>query len=108
VAASILGSIRSSAPIKQDLTAFLGGSSFPSFLAQVLPFVQVCFNEVNPLREEREYAVREALERERAAWGELERAARPSEADETDVRAYRERWQVASHALVSALRALKR
>jgi hypothetical protein len=34
--------------------------------------------------------------------------ARPSDADETILRAYRERWQAASHALVSALRALKR
>jgi hypothetical protein len=63
---------------------------------------------VNPLREQHEYAVREALERERAAWGDLERAARPSDADETAVRAYRERWQVAAHRLVNALRALKR
>jgi len=70
--------------------------------------VRVCFNEVNPFREQREYAVRQALERERAAWGELERAARPSDADETVLRVYRERWQVASHALVSALRALER
>jgi hypothetical protein len=63
---------------------------------------------VNPLREQREYAVREALEREREAWSDLERAARPREGDETQLRAYRERWQTASHALVSALRALKR
>jgi hypothetical protein len=63
---------------------------------------------VNPLREQQEYAVREALERERSAWGELERAARPSDADERAVRAYRDRWQAAAHALVSALRALKR
>jgi hypothetical protein len=76
--------------------------------AQVSPFGRVCFNEVNPLREEREYAVREALERERAAWSDLERVARPTETDETALRACRERWQAASHALVSALRALKR
>ena len=63
---------------------------------------------MSPLREEREYAVREALERERAAWSALERAARPSDADETILHAYRERWQAASHALVKALRALKR
>jgi hypothetical protein len=63
---------------------------------------------VNPLREQREYAIQEALERERAAWGDLERAARPSDSDERAVRAYRERWQAAAHALVSALRALKR
>ena len=63
---------------------------------------------MNPLREEREYAVREALDRERAAWTALERVGRPSDADERILRAYRERWQAASHALVSALRALKR
>ena len=63
---------------------------------------------MNPLREEREYAVHEALERERAAWSDLERVARPSDADESALRAYRERWQAASHALVTALRALKR
>jgi hypothetical protein len=63
---------------------------------------------VNPLREQREYAVREALERERAAWSDLERVARPSDADETALRASRERWQAAAQALVSALRALKR
>ena len=55
---------------------------------------------MNPLREEREYAVREALDRERAAWTALERVARPSDADERILRAYRERWQAASHALV--------
>jgi hypothetical protein len=63
---------------------------------------------MNTLREQREYAVREALERERAAWSALERVARPSDPDDRAVFAYRERWQVASHALVSALRALKR
>lgn len=63
---------------------------------------------MNPLREQQEYAVHEALRRERAAWGDLERVARPSDADETNLHAYRERWQVAAHALVSALRALKR
>jgi hypothetical protein len=63
---------------------------------------------VNPLREEREYAVREALERERTAWSDLERAARPKDADETSLRAYRDRWQATAHALVNALRALKR
>jgi hypothetical protein len=63
---------------------------------------------VNPLREQREYAVREALRREREAWSDLERAARPSEGDELRIRAQRERWQTASQALVSALRALKR
>jgi hypothetical protein len=63
---------------------------------------------VNPLREQREYAVREALRREREAWSDLERAVRPNEDDELLVRARRERWQTASQALVSALRALKR
>jgi hypothetical protein len=65
-------------------------------------------NEVNPLREQREYAVQEALERERAAWGALERAASPSNEDESALRLYRERWQEAAHTLVTALRALKR
>jgi hypothetical protein len=64
--------------------------------------------QVNPLREQREYAVQEALDRERAAWTDLERAARPTDADETVVSAYRDRWQAAAHTLVSALRALKR
>jgi hypothetical protein len=63
---------------------------------------------VNPLREEREYAVREAFQRERAAWSDLERIARPRDADENSLRVYRDRWQAAAHALVSALRALKR
>lgn len=63
---------------------------------------------MNPLREEREYAVREALRRERQAWSDLERAAAPTNADESRLRAYRERWQAAAHALVSELRALKR
>jgi hypothetical protein len=75
---------------------------------QVSLFPWVCFNEVNPLREKREHAVREALERERAAWTALERAARPNDPDEAALRSQRERWQAASHALVSALRALKR
>jgi hypothetical protein len=63
---------------------------------------------VNPLREQREYAVQEALERERSAWGELERAASPNNEDENALRLYRERWQEAAHTLVTALRALKR
>jgi hypothetical protein len=75
---------------------------------QVSPTARVCFNEVNPHREQREYALREALVREREAWSDLERAVRPNEGDELEVRAYRERWQTASQALVSALRALKR
>jgi hypothetical protein len=63
---------------------------------------------VNPLREQREYALHEALRRERKAWGELERAAQPRDADETSLRAYRERWQEAARALIGALQALKR
>jgi hypothetical protein len=62
---------------------------------------------VNPLREEREYAVREALRREREAWSDLEQAARPSDGDESRLRACRARWQAAAHTLVNALRALK-
>jgi len=63
---------------------------------------------VNPLREQREYAVLEAARKERTAWAELERASRPEPRDELTVRLYRERWQAAAHALVGALRALKR
>jgi hypothetical protein len=63
---------------------------------------------VNPLREQREYALHEALQREREAWSDLERAARPNAADESILATYRERWQAAAHALVIALRALKR
>lgn len=48
------------------------------------------------------------MERERAAWSALERVARPSDPDEAALRDHRERWQAASHALVTALRALKR
>ena len=78
------------------------------FQPQVSPSSQVCFNEVNRLRQQRECAIREALRREREAWSHLERAARPSERDELQVRAYRERWQLTAQALVDALRALKR
>jgi hypothetical protein len=63
---------------------------------------------VNPLREEREDAVRQALRRERDAWSDLEQAARPTDGDEQQLRACRERWQAAAHTLVDALRALKR
>lgn len=63
---------------------------------------------MNPLREQREYAVREAAARERAAWTDLERAARPRDADEIRLRASRDRWQAAAQTLVNALRALKR
>jgi hypothetical protein len=76
-------------------------------LAQVWPRSRVCSNEVNPLREEREYAVRDAALRERAAWTELIRAGRPEDADPAALGAYRERWQAASRKLVRALRALK-
>ena len=62
---------------------------------------------MNPLREEREYAVHEALQRERDAWHELERASRPNQ-ELSLLEDRRHRWQAASHALVSALRALKR
>ena len=60
------------------------------------------------LREQREYAVAAAAQRERDAWLALERAARPAHEDEAIVRAARERWQVAAKTLVTALRALKR
>ena len=63
---------------------------------------------MNPLREQREYAVHEALQQEREAWSDLERAARANEPDESTLTTYRKRWQAAAHALVSALRALKR
>jgi vacuolar-type H+-ATPase subunit H len=63
---------------------------------------------MNPLREQREYAVREAAQREREAWSDLERAARPNATDDTSLRTYRERWQATAHTLVDALRALKR
>ena len=62
---------------------------------------------MNPLREQREYAVLEAARKERAAWAELERANRPKDRDELTVRACRERWQAAAHTLVGALRAVK-
>jgi hypothetical protein len=62
---------------------------------------------VNPLREQHEYAVREALRQEREAWSELERIARPSEVDDALLRRCRERWQAAASALVRELRSLK-
>jgi len=61
---------------------------------------------VNPLREEREYAVRAAAEQERAAWSALERVSRPDAADEVVLNRFRERWQTASRSLVEALKAL--
>jgi hypothetical protein len=60
------------------------------------------------LREQREYAVHEAAQTERAAWQALEAASRPRHADERVVRARRERWQQAARSLVSALKNLKR
>jgi hypothetical protein len=62
---------------------------------------------MNPLREEREYAVRAAAEQERAAWSALERVSRPDAADEIVLNRFRERWQMASRSLVDALKALK-
>jgi hypothetical protein len=62
---------------------------------------------MNPLREEREYALHDALQKERDAWHALERASRPNQ-ELSILEARRERWQAASHALVAALRALKR
>jgi hypothetical protein len=62
---------------------------------------------MNPLREEREYAIRELARQERDAWTALERAGHSDEADEAIVRAYRTRWHEAAHALVTALRSLK-
>ena len=70
--------------------------------------MRVCFHEVHVLREQREYAVVAAAQRERDAWLALERAARPDEEDEVLVRAARERWQRAARSLVEALKALKR
>ena len=76
--------------------------------AQVSALPAVCLNVVNPLREQLEYAVREAAQKERTAWAELERAGRRDDADETVLRTHRERWQAAAHALVRSLQALKR
>jgi hypothetical protein len=69
--------------------------------------VRVCFHEVNPLREQREYAVQEAAHQEREAWFALERISRPDDADEDVLNRFRERWQVAASSLVDALKALK-
>jgi hypothetical protein len=68
--------------------------------------------EVDNTREQREQLVLRAVEAERAAWAELERASRPplGEDDFTDelaLRRSRERWQAASHTLINALEALK-
>jgi hypothetical protein len=75
--------------------------------AQVSPSVRVCFHEVNPLREQREYAVHEAAQQEREAWSALERVSRPDAPDEADLMRFRERWQAAARSLIAALRALK-
>ncbi len=61
---------------------------------------------MNPLREQREYAVHEALQKERDAWHALEQASRPNQ-DLGLLEVRRERWQVASHRLIEALGALK-
>jgi hypothetical protein len=78
------------------------------FQVQVSPPTRVCFHEVQALREQREYAVREAAQRERAAWAALERASQPKEVDETNVSTLRGRWQATARSLVDALGALKR
>ena len=62
---------------------------------------------MNVLREQREYAVFEAAQRERDAWTALERASRQDVDDETLVQACRERWQVAARSLIRALQRLK-
>jgi hypothetical protein len=69
--------------------------------------MRVCLHVASPLREQLEYAVREAAQHERAAWAELERVSRPEHPDERVLRAQRQRWQAAARALVNALRALK-
>jgi hypothetical protein len=69
--------------------------------------MRVCFHAMHVLREQREYAVLEAAEEEHDAWMELERASRPDRAEEAEVRAYKERWRVASRRLIVALEALK-
>ena len=75
-------------------------------LSQVSPPPWVCFHEVNPLREQLEYAVLEAAEKERTAWTQLERVNRPN-ADVDLLEAARARWQSASRDLVGALAKLK-
>src|SRR3954451_14264847 len=74
---------------------------------QVSALARVCFNEVNPLREQREYQVREAAQQERAAWFALERVSGREASDEVVLRRFRQRWQETSRSLVEALRALK-
>src|SRR3954454_16215317 len=74
---------------------------------QVSPVAWVCLNEVNPLREQREYQVREAAQQERAAWFALERVSGREASDEVVLSRFRQRWQETSRSLVEALRALK-
>jgi hypothetical protein len=62
---------------------------------------------VHPLREQREYAVLEAAQREREARTALEEATRHEDADQEAVGTERVRWQAAARALVDALRELK-
>jgi hypothetical protein len=62
---------------------------------------------VHPIREQREYAVLQAAQQERAAWRALEKVNRPN-ADARLLDAQRQRWQDAARSLAYALRALKR
>ena len=62
---------------------------------------------MHPIREQREYAVLEAAQQERAAWRALEKVNRPN-ADARLLEAQRQRWQDAARSLAYALRALKR
>jgi hypothetical protein len=75
--------------------------------AQVSCPAWVCFSVMNPLREQREYAVHEAAQHEREAWVALEQASRPDATDEAAVSTFRRRWQAAARSLTDALRALK-
>jgi hypothetical protein len=65
---------------------------------------RVCFSEMHVLREQREYAVLEAAQREREARAALEAATRR---EDPEVPMERARWQNAAESLVRALRALK-
>jgi len=62
---------------------------------------------MHPIREQREYAVLEAAQQERAAWRALEKVNRPN-ADARLLAAQRQRWQDAARSLAYALSALKR
>jgi hypothetical protein len=72
--------------------------------AQVSSAAWVCFNEVYPLREQREYEVLEAAHREREARAELEAATRR---EDPAVPVKRASWQDSARVLVEALRRLK-